>query len=52
VTLTGDAGDVALEDVARAVTAGGIRLRGLGTRQPELEDVFVELTGEGFDVAG
>ena len=52
VTLTGDAGNVALEDVARAVTAGGIRLRGLGTRQPELEDVFVELTGEGFDVAG
>jgi ABC-2 type transport system ATP-binding protein len=43
-------GDAAPEDVARAVVAAGLRLRGLAVERPDLEDLFVALTGEGFDV--
>ena len=39
------------EHVASAVLQAGLPLRGLAVRRPSLEDVFVELTGEGFDVA-
>ncbi len=44
-------GDVLPETVAGAVLTAGAPLRGLAVRRPSLEDVFVELTGEGFDVA-
>jgi len=30
----------------------GARVAGLATTRPSLEDLFVELTGEGFDVDG
>jgi ABC-2 type transport system ATP-binding protein len=43
-------GDVAAEAVAHAVVAAGARLRGLAVTRPDLEDLFVSLTGEGFDV--
>ena len=43
-------GDVATEAVAQAVVAAGARLRGLAVERPDLEDLFVSLTGEGFDV--
>jgi ABC-2 type transport system ATP-binding protein len=43
-------GDAAPEEVARAVVTGGLRLRGLAVERPDLEDLFVALTGEGFDV--
>jgi ABC-type multidrug transport system ATPase subunit len=43
-------GQHAPEDVAQALVAGAVPLRGLAVRRPSLEDVFVELTGEGFDV--
>ncbi len=36
------------EDLVHA----GVPVSGLGTLRPNLEDLFVELTGEGFDVAG
>ncbi|MEE6287022.1 ATP-binding cassette domain-containing protein [Georgenia sp. MJ173] len=39
------------ETVAAALVAGGVRLRGFGIEQETLEDRFVALTGEGFDVA-
>ncbi len=39
------------EDVAAALVAAGVRLRGFGVEQETLEDRFVALTGEGFDVA-
>ncbi|WP_324649943.1 ABC transporter ATP-binding protein [Georgenia sp. H159] len=39
------------ETVAAALVAAGIRLRGFGVEQDTLEDRFVALTGEGFDVA-
>jgi ABC-2 type transport system ATP-binding protein len=38
------------EDVAAALVAGGVRLRAMVTERPSLEDLFVSLTGEGFDV--
>ncbi|WP_407317110.1 ABC transporter ATP-binding protein [Isoptericola halotolerans] len=44
-------GRVAVEKVAQAVVGDGIDLLGLEVRRPTLEDVFVRLTGEGFDVA-
>jgi len=44
-------GSVAVEKVAQAVVGDGIDLLGLEVRRPTLEDVFVRLTGEGFDVA-
>jgi ABC-2 type transport system ATP-binding protein len=43
-------GDRAVEDVARALVDGGVRLRGLALDRPALEDLFVAITGEGFDV--
>jgi ABC-2 type transport system ATP-binding protein len=48
--LVADLGDVAPEDVAAAVVASGARLRGLQVERPHLEELFVSLTGEGFDV--
>lgn len=39
------------EDVTAALVGSGVAVRGLAVRRPTLEDLFVELTGEGFDVA-
>ncbi len=44
-------GDVAAEDVTAALVGAGIPVRGLAVTRPSLEDLFVDLTGEGFDVA-
>ena len=41
---------LAAEDVAEALVSAKIRLRGLAITRPHLEDLFVSLTGEGFDV--
>ncbi|MCS5717185.1 ATP-binding cassette domain-containing protein [Herbiconiux sp. CPCC 205763] len=41
---------VAPEDVVAALVAGGVRVRGFAVQQASLEDLFVALTGEGFDV--
>jgi ABC-2 type transport system ATP-binding protein len=41
---------VAAEDVAAALVAAGVRLRGFVVERPDLEDLFVSITGEGFDV--
>ncbi len=43
-------GDRAVEDIARALVDAGVRLRGLAVDRPALEDLFVAITGEGFDV--
>ena len=48
--LTVRHGDVAVEEIARALIEGGVRLRGLRVDRPALEDLFVSITGEGFDV--
>ena len=38
------------EDVAASLVTAGVRLRSLTTERPSLEELFVSLTGEGFDV--
>ncbi len=38
------------EDVARTLFESGVRLRGLRVDRPDLEELFVSITGEGFDV--
>jgi ABC-2 type transport system ATP-binding protein len=48
--LVADLGGLAPEDVASAVVGAGARLRGLRVERPHLEELFVSLTGEGFDV--
>jgi ABC-2 type transport system ATP-binding protein len=39
------------EDCCRALVEAGVGVRSLTTTRPSLEDSFVALTGEGFDVA-
>jgi ABC-2 type transport system ATP-binding protein len=38
------------EDVAAALVSAGVRLRAMAPERPSLEELFVSLTGEGFDV--
>ncbi|MDD9207680.1 ABC transporter ATP-binding protein [Georgenia sp. 10Sc9-8] len=46
-----DDGAPAPEDVVTALVRAGVRVRGVTVDQASLEDRFVALTGEGFDVA-
>ena len=46
----GSGGGVQPEVVVAALVAAGVRVRGFGTEQASLEERFVALTGEGFDV--
>lgn len=39
------------ETVTAALVGAGVPVLGIAVRRPTLEDVFVDLTGEGFDVA-
>jgi ABC-2 type transport system ATP-binding protein len=39
------------EDCCKALVDAGVGVRSLTTIRPTLEDTFVALTGEGFDVA-
>ncbi|NGO42774.1 ABC transporter ATP-binding protein [Streptomyces ureilyticus] len=41
-----------LAEVNAALVSAGVRVRGFGLERASLEDAFVALTGEGFDVAG
>jgi ABC-2 type transport system ATP-binding protein len=47
-----DLPDVPVEDVTRALVHADVPVRGIGRRGQSLEELFVELTGEGFDVVG
>ena len=38
--------------VVAALVAAGVGVRGFTVEPPSLEDLFVALTGEGFDVSG
>jgi ABC-2 type transport system ATP-binding protein len=51
-TVSGALGVEPVEDLVRALVADGVPVRGFGTTRPTLEELFVSLTGEGFDVAG
>lgn len=48
--VTGALGDVAVETIAPALVHASIPIAGLNVERPSLEDLFVSLTGEGFDV--
>ncbi|MFB6904291.1 ABC transporter ATP-binding protein [Streptomyces bacillaris] len=52
--LTADAPPAAVDlaDLNAALVGGGVRVRSFGLEGGSLEDAFVALTGEGFDVAG
>ncbi|TBO57054.1 ABC transporter ATP-binding protein [Streptomyces kasugaensis] len=41
-----------LAELNAALVHAGVRVRAFGTQRASLEDAFVRLTGEGFDVAG
>jgi ABC-2 type transport system ATP-binding protein len=45
------AGMPAPEDIVARLVEGGVRVRGFAVERESLEDRFVALTGEGFDVA-
>lgn len=51
-TVSAPVGDVEVERACAELVASGVRVRGLVVERPSLEDAFVALTGEGFDVAG
>jgi ABC-type multidrug transport system ATPase subunit len=50
VRLTANLGEIGAEQVASVLVGAGVRLRGLAVERPDLEDLFVSITGEGFDV--
>jgi ABC-2 type transport system ATP-binding protein len=50
--VTGEPPDRDLAEVNAALVSAGVRVRGFGLERASLEDAFVALTGEGFDVAG
>ena len=50
--MRADLPDVAVEDVTRALVRADVPVRGIARTGRSLEDLFVELTGEGFDVVG
>jgi ABC-2 type transport system ATP-binding protein len=45
-------GDASPEKVCAELVQAGIGVRGFAVTSPSLEDLFVGLTGEGFDVDG
>jgi len=48
-SVTAVLGDVASEDVVAALVGAGVAVRELVVNRARLEDLFIELTGEGFD---
>jgi ABC-2 type transport system ATP-binding protein len=49
--VSGRLGEARPEDCCRELVLAGVAVRGLVVERPSLEDLFVSLTGEGFDVA-
>ncbi len=50
-TVEGDPGERPIEEYAAALVGERVRIHGFGLERPSLEEAFVALTGEGFDVA-
>jgi ABC-type multidrug transport system ATPase subunit len=51
-SVTANLGDVAVEKIMPNLVHTAVPVFGFAVLQPSLEDVFVSLTGEGFDVSG
>lgn len=51
-TASGAVGDVPAESIVPALVRAGIPVLGFAIDRPTLEELFVSLTGEGFDVNG
>jgi ABC-2 type transport system ATP-binding protein len=49
---SGQLGSIAPEKVVAGLVQDGVPVRGFAVEAPSLEDLFVSLTGEGFDVSG
>ncbi|MEU9128212.1 ABC transporter ATP-binding protein [Kitasatospora sp. NPDC048540] len=49
---TAEFGEQVLAELCAALVGAGVRVHGFGVERGTLEDAFVALTGEGFDVAG
>jgi ABC-2 type transport system ATP-binding protein len=49
---TGVLGPVAAEKAVAELVHQGVPVRGFAVVAPDLEETFVSLTGEGFDVSG
>jgi len=49
---SGGLGSIAPEKVVAGLVQQGVAVRGFAVVAPSLEDLFVRLTGEGFDVSG
>ncbi len=50
--VTGTQGTVPIASIVPALVGAGVPVYAFGVEEPSLEDVFVGLTGEGFDVSG
>jgi ABC-type multidrug transport system ATPase subunit len=50
--VTATLGDVAVEKIVPNLVNACVPVLGFAVLQPSLEDIFVSLTGEGFDVSG
>jgi len=50
--VTADLGHRRPEEVVAALVAAGVGVRGFAITRANLEEIFVELTGSGFDVSG
>jgi ABC-2 type transport system ATP-binding protein len=50
--VTAAPGQIEPERIVAALVAGGVGVREFTVSSPSLEDLFVSLTGEGFDVSG
>ncbi len=50
--VRGSPGEHRPEDLLAALVRAGVPVRGFAVTTPSLEDLFVDLTGEGFDVSG
>ena len=51
-TVSAALGEVAVAGIVPALVAAGASVLGFAVESPSLEDLFVALTGEGFDVSG
>ena len=51
-TVTGVLGEAVPEQIVAELVRAGVGVRGFAIERPSLEEQFVHLTGEGFDVSG